>query len=130
NGTGDRDALLLAPRELRRIVLRAVRHADPLERRLRALLALDDAHAAIRERQLDVLVDREVADQLERLKDEPDAPVPYSRPLGGGAIRTRSVFEQVRPLGPRVEQAEQRAQRRLAAHRGPRDRDVVALFDL
>src|SRR5213596_1675478 len=64
------------------------------------------------------------------LEDEPDAPVPYSRPLGGGQVRNRSVFEQVGPLRRRVEQAEQGKQRRLPTPRGPRDRDVVALLDL
>src|SRR5436309_7220961 len=29
------------------------------------------------------LVDRQVADQVERLEDEPDPPVPYPGPLGG-----------------------------------------------
>src|SRR6185503_14374264 len=54
-------ALLLAARELRRIVLHAVAHADPLERLLHAVLALVGAHPAIRQRELDVLIDREVA---------------------------------------------------------------------
>src|SRR5436309_4676561 len=76
------------------------------------------------------LVDRQVADQIERLEDEPDAPVPDPGPLGGREIRDGSVFEQVGPLGRRVEQAEQGQQRRLPAPRRPRDRDVVALLDL
>src|SRR2546422_4021960 len=117
-------------RSLRRIVLRAVRHAPPLERRLRPLLTLGAGHAAVGERQLDVFVHRQVANQIERLEDEPDPPIPYSGPLGSGEVRNRSVFEQVGPLRRRVEQAEQRQQRRLAAPRGPRDRDVVALLDL
>ena len=40
DGAGDRDALLLTARELAGQVLRAVRHADALERRFDALLAL------------------------------------------------------------------------------------------
>src|SRR6516225_8613287 len=50
------DALLLAARELARQVLRAVRHAHPLERLADAPLALGGRHAAIGERQLHVLV--------------------------------------------------------------------------
>ena len=38
--------------------------------------------AAIRERQLHVLVHGEVADQVERLEDEPDLPIPNARALG------------------------------------------------
>jgi hypothetical protein len=68
---GDRDALLLTARELRRQVLRAVRHADLLEGRHHALLALGRLHPAIGERELDVLVDVEVADQIEALKMNP-----------------------------------------------------------
>ena len=51
------DALLLAARELAGQVLGAVRHAHALERRRHALLALGRAHAAVGERQLDVLED-------------------------------------------------------------------------
>ena len=78
----DGDALLLAARELRREVLHAVRHADLLERLLDALLALVRGHAAVGQRQLDVLVDREVADQVEALEDEADLAVADARALG------------------------------------------------
>src|ERR1043166_3940772 len=70
DGAGDRDALLLTARELRGKVLGAVRHADLLERRHHALLALGRLHAAVGERQLHVLVDVEVANQVEALEDE------------------------------------------------------------
>ena len=83
---GDGDALLLTARELAGQVLGAVRHADALERRLDALLALGRLHAAIGERQLDVLVDGEVADQVEALEDEPDLAVADAR-----ALRQRQV---------------------------------------
>src|SRR5262245_52235337 len=43
----DRDALLLTARKLARQVLRTVAHADPLERRFDALLALRRLHPAI-----------------------------------------------------------------------------------
>src|SRR5207244_11042601 len=57
-------------------------------------------------------------------------PVPVPRPLGGRWIRDGPSFEQVGPLGRRVEQAQQRQERGLSAPRRPRDRDVVALLDL
>ena len=47
-------------------------------RRLRSA----DGHAAVGQRQLDVLVDGEVADQVERLEDEADLAVADARPLG------------------------------------------------
>ena len=67
-----RDALLLTARELCRIVLHAMRHADAFERLHRALLALGAAHAAIRERKLNVFVDREIANEVERPTRERD----------------------------------------------------------
>src|SRR5436309_12047380 len=70
HGTRNSDALLLTAGELRRIVLHAVAHAHALEGILDALLALARRHAAIGERQLDILVDREIADEVERLEDE------------------------------------------------------------
>ena len=46
-------------------------------------------HAAVGERQLDVLVDREVADQVERLEDEADLPVADAGALRRGEPRHR-----------------------------------------
>jgi len=81
-GAGYGDTLLLTTGELRRIVAHAVRHVHALERMLDAVLTLTRWHAgAIGERQLDILVDGEVADQVEALKDEADllvAPLPSS----------------------------------------------------
>ena len=94
---GHGDALLLTAGELRRVVLHAVRHADPLERLLHALLALLGGHAAVGERQLDVLVHREVADQVERLEDEADLPVADARPLGEGEVGHLLAVEQYLP---------------------------------
>src|SRR5262245_36257185 len=68
---GDCDALLLAARELRRVMVDAVGHADALERGECGLVALVGRHArAVRERQLDVLQHGEVADQVEGLEYE------------------------------------------------------------
>ena len=130
DGARDGDALLLTAGELARQVLRAMRHADALERRLDALLALGRLHAAVGERQLDVLEHGEIADQVEALEDEPDLAVADARALRGGQLGDRPAVQQVLPFGRRVEQAENRQQRRLAAARRPGDRDVLALADL
>ena len=127
---GDGDALLLTAGELAGQVLGAVRHADLLERRHHALLALGRLHAAIGERQLDVLVDVEIADQVEALEDEPDLAVADARALRERQIGDRLAVERVLALGRRVEQPEDRQERRLAAARRPGDRDVLAALDL
>jgi hypothetical protein len=130
DGARHRDALLLTARELAGEVLGPVRHADALERGFDALLALGGLHAAIGERQLDVLEDGEVANQVEALEDEPDLAVAHARPLGRRELGDRPVVQQVLSFGGGVEQAENRQQRRLAAARWPGDRDVFAFVDL
>src|SRR2546429_1067363 len=129
-GSRRRRPLLLAAGQLRWVMLRPVRHPRPLERRLRPLLALGAGHATVSEWQLDVLVHGQVADQVERLENESDAPIPDPRALRGGQVRDRPILEQVGAFGGRVEQPQQRQQRRLAAPRRPGDRDVLALLDL
>jgi hypothetical protein len=46
-----------------------------------ALLALGGRHAAVGERQFHVLVDREIANQVERLEDEADLAITNPRAL-------------------------------------------------
>ena len=61
----------------------AVRHADALQRFHHALLAFGRGHLLpIGQRQLDVLVHREIADQVETLEDEADLLVANARALG------------------------------------------------
>ena len=126
----DGHTLLLAARELRGEVLHPVRHADALQGLLHALLALVGGHAAVGQRQLHVLEDREVADQVEALEDESDLPIPDASALGERELLGRLAVQGVVPVGGRVEQAEDRKQRRLAASRRPGDRHVLAVGDL
>src|SRR5471030_3101647 len=130
DGARHGDALLLTARELAGQMLRAMRHPDALERRFDALLALGGLHAAIGERQLDVLEHRQVADQVEALEDEPDLAVAHAGALRGRELGHRPVVEQVLPLGGRVEQAQDREKCRLAAARRAGDRHILALVDL
>ena len=81
---------------------------------------------AIRERQLDVLVDGEIADQVERLKDESDLPVANARALGRAQLAHRLAIEQVGAVCWRVQQAEDGKERRLATPRRAGDREVAA----
>ena len=56
-------------------MFRAMRHADAFERFRDALLALGGVHTAISQREFNVLIDRQVADQVEALKDKTNFPV-------------------------------------------------------
>src|SRR5260370_11179951 len=111
-------------------MFRAVRHPDALERRFGALPALRRLHPAVGERQLHVLEHREIADQVEALEDEPDLAVADAGALGRRQLRDRPVVQDVLSLRRRVEEAENRQQRRFAAARRPGDRDVLAFADL
>jgi hypothetical protein len=72
------------------------------------LLPLGAGHAAIREWELDVFEDAEVADQVEALKDEPDFAIPDARTLGWRQIRDRAIVQQVGALRRRIEQPKDR----------------------
>ena len=123
-------ALLLTARELRRIVLHAVRHAHPLERFLHALLALGRAHAAIGQRQFDVLVHRKVADQVERLEDKADLPVADAGALGELQPAHRPAVQRVGAVAGSIQQAQNGQQGGLAAARRAGDREVLALLQI
>ena len=84
------DALLLSARELARQMFRPMRHAHAFERLGDALAALGRPHAAIGERQLDVLEHGEIADQIEALEDEPDLAIADARALRSAAARRRA----------------------------------------
>src|SRR5229473_8142136 len=109
-------------------------HADrrpgAVERLPHPLRALSSRHAAVRERQLDIFGDGEIADQVEGLEHEADPPVADAGSLRRREIRHGLVLEQVAPVARRIEQAEDGEERRLAASRRAVDRDVLALADL
>src|SRR2546423_11748099 len=100
-------------------MLRAMRHADALERLVDALATFGRPHPTISQRQLDVFEDAEVANQVEALKDEPDFAVAHASALPRLQVGDLTAVERVRAVGWRVEQAENREQRRLAAARRP-----------
>src|SRR5258706_5389242 len=130
DGAGHGDTLLLPARELARQVSRAMRHADPLQRLVHPLAPLLGLHAAVSERQLDVLEHRQVADQVERLEDEPDLQIADAGPIRERQVGDLLAVQPVLPLARGVEQPEQRQEGRLAAAGGAGDRDVLPLLDL
>ena len=77
----DRDALLLAAGELRRMMAGAMREADAIERFFRALVPLRGRHLRVDERQLDVLGGRGARQQVEVLEHEADELVAHARQL-------------------------------------------------
>ncbi len=79
--------------------------------------------------QLDVLVDVQVANQIEALEDEPDFAVPHPGALGQRQVGDRLAVEDVLAVGRRVEQAENRQERGLAAAGRAGDGDVLAGLD-
>ena len=81
---GDRHPLLLAARQLARIMVHARAQADPFERLARRLAPLRRAHAAVQQRQLDVVDHAQVGDQVEALKDEPEGRCAAGRPACRG----------------------------------------------
>src|SRR5690349_17313133 len=105
-------------------------HADSFERFSRALLAFGRAHAAIGQRQFDVFVNVEIADQVEALEYETDFAVADARTLGKRKILDRMVIQDVLAGARRIQQAEDRKQGRLAAARGPGNGNVFTLFNV
>src|SRR6185437_5466844 len=130
DGAGDGDALLLTAGELCRVVLHAVAHANALEGVGDALLALGGRHAAVGERKLDVLVDGQIADQVERLEDEADLPVADAGALARRELGDRLAGEGVLAVRWGIQQSENGQERRLAAARGTFHGHVLARLDL
>ena len=94
------------------------------------LLALGRRHSgAIGERQLDVLLDGEVADQIEALKDEADLLVANPRALAEAQVLHWLAVEQIFPAGRSIQQAENRKQRGLAAARRAGHGHILAARD-
>ena len=108
----DGDTLLLPTRELRRAVRQAIPEADDIDHPIEMLPI--DLLLRQRERQQDVLLGRERANQVERLEDEADL-VP-SQQSEGGRIETGDLGgADERPTGgERVEAGSALHERRLA----------------
>jgi hypothetical protein len=105
-------------------------HAHALQRLLHALPPLRRRHAAVGQGELDVLEDGEVADEVEALEDETDVAVADARALAEVEVLHGLAGDGVGAAGGRVEQAQDREQRGLAAAGGAGDRHVFALGDV
>src|SRR5437867_889605 len=122
----DRHALLLAARELARVVVHAIGEPDQLEREQGALAALLAAHAHEQQRQLDVLERGQHRDQVVELEDEADVARAPHRELAPVQLVDRGVPHPHLARGRTVDAADQVEERRLAAPRGAHERDEIA----
>ena len=104
--TGHGNALLLTAGQLRRIMFHAMRHADFLERLVNTFLALVAGHSPISQRQLDVFVNRQITDQVKRLEDEADVPIPNMGPIRQGQILHVVSVERIDSFARSVQQTE------------------------
>ena len=129
---GDRDALLLAAGELGRAVVEPVVQADQPGQLQGPLLDRrgDLAAALVGQRELDVLDDRVLLDQVVRLEDEADVAAPDLGQLVVAELGDVAVAEDVLAAGGSVEAAEQVEHRALARARGAHDGDVLALIEI
>src|SRR5437588_2316829 len=111
----DRDTLLLTTGELAGQMLRAMAHADALQRFEHKTFALTRGHAAVGQRQLDVFVNGQVADEVKALENESDLAVANARAFRERQVRDFRSLERIAAARWRVEQAEDREQCRFAA---------------
>src|SRR6185312_17351212 len=127
-GPRQRDALLLAARELARVMARTLFEAymaQRLERRVaRALMTRE------LQRQHHILERCERWDEVKRLEDETDPLRPHPRPavlVEPGEVAT---FQENPPPARQVESCEERQQGGFACPRGADDRDRLARGDV
>src|SRR6266446_8372652 len=108
----------------------SMRHPYFFERVKHSLLTLCSFRAPICQRQLNVFVNGQVADQIETLKDEADLAIAYTRAFGERQICHRFAVQPVLAFRGRVEQSQNRKQGGFTTTRGPGDRDVLSRMNL
>src|SRR5688572_740371 len=107
-----------------------MRHADAFQGFRRAFLSVGRAHAAVSQRQFNVFVNVEIADQVEALEDKTDLAIAYARTFGKGKVLDRVAIEDVLAVRRRVQQAEDRKKGRFAASGGTGNGNILTLFDI
>src|SRR5216684_2370314 len=108
----------------------AVRHADFFQRFLHALLAFRRGHRAIGQRQFNIFVDCEVADEVEALENETDFLVAYACALREIQSLDGLGIEHVGAVGGRIQKADDGEQSRLAAAGRPGDGHIFAFLNI
>ena len=111
-------------------MLHAMGHADAFQRFLHTRFAFAAAHAAVRQRQLHIFKHRQVADEIETLENKTHFAVADARALGVIEVGHGLVVERVAAFGWRIQEAQDREQRRFAAAGRAGDGDVFPFFEL
>ena len=124
----DRHALLLAARELARMVGLAPGQAERAQRRVGALGAALRL-ARVEQRQRDVLARARALEQIEALEHEADPAAAHLRERRLVLARDVDAFEEVGAARRAVEAAEHVHERRFARARRAHDRDELAALD-
>ena len=101
-----KSTLLLTAGQLARQMLGSMAHAYPLQRVEHPLLTLCRSHAPVGKGQFDVLVYRQIPNQVEALKDEADLAVSHARALRWLERRHGLLVQRVQAVGRGVEQPE------------------------
>jgi hypothetical protein len=79
--SGRRYTLLLAARELCWVVAHSGLQANPSQRLLDSLFSFRGYHSSIGQAQFNVFVNRQITDEIERLKDKADLAIAKTRAL-------------------------------------------------
>ncbi len=107
-----------------------MRHAHALQRLHHPPLAIRSRHSlAVRQRQLNIFVDREIANQIETLEDESDLLIANPRALRKVQILDRLSIQRIAAACRRIQQPDDRQQRRFAASRRSRHSDILPFTD-
>jgi hypothetical protein len=125
---GDRDALLLTARQLRRVGQRAMLEADPLEHLIRAPPLLVDGHAEHAHDERHVVEDRLGRDELEVLEHDAERP-PVGLHLGGRELGQFAPPHDQPALGRHLLAQQQPEERRLPRATRAGEEDELALVD-
>jgi len=126
DGAGDGDSLLLAARELTRVVVVPVGDPDELHGGLHLLVAVLGGHAVKQKRKFDVLVGCEHGHEVVELEDVADVHAPPVGELGPGQRGdVRAADDELPAAGP-VDPRDEVEERGLAATRGAHEGEEVA----
>jgi len=108
--------------------VRELSHA--VERFLDRLFPFRGRRAAVGQRQLNVFVHGQVANQIEGLEDETNLAVAYARAFRQAELGHGLPIQHVLALSGRIQQAENRKQRGLPAAGGAGNGEILALADV
>ena len=122
---GDRHALFLPAREVRRAVVDPLSQSDLVQPLLRVAQGAAARCAAIEEGQADILGGGEAGEQMEGLEHEADAAAPQIRQRCVTAIADRVPVETRGAGAGAIEQADDVHQGGLAAPRGAHDGEEI-----